>query len=229
MAFGSLIPAAWAGLAMAAVNMSRSDGVNSMMSVAGDLGTRLAGIRLLVKGEENLWSHRPAVFIFNHQSNADFFIVTKLLKKDALAIAKKELKMSPIGPLFMAAGVIFVDRKNREKAIEAMKPAVDALKHGKSVAIAPEGTRSYDYNLGLFKKGAFHLAMQAGVPIVPIIIKNAHDVMPRGKAFIKPTNVEVIIAKPIPTDTWKKEELDAHISEVRNIFLQELHQEEAVT
>ncbi len=53
--------------------------------------------------------------------------------------------------------------------------------------------------------------------------------MPRGKAFIKPTNVEVIIAKPIPTDTWKKEELDAHISEVRNIFLQELHQEEAVT
>lgn len=180
---------------------------------------------MVVKGEDNLWSHRPAVIIFNHQSNADFFIVAKLLKKDTVAVAKKELKSSPIGPLLSAAGVVFLDRTNREKAIEALKPAVDTLKNGISVAIAPEGTRSYDYNLGPFKKGAFHLAMQAGVPIVPIVVKNAHDVMPRGRNLVRPSVVEVVVLKPISIKGWSKTNLDEKIAEVRALYIKELQQE----
>ncbi|MEM6725928.1 MAG: lysophospholipid acyltransferase family protein, partial [Bacteroidota bacterium] len=195
-----------------------------MMAAMGDIGTSVAGIKLVVKNEHNLWAHRPAVFIFNHQSSADLFIGAKLLRKDARAIAKKELKFSPIGPLMMAAGVIFVDRANREKAIEAMKPAVDALKSGTSIVIAPEGTRSYDYKLGKFKKGAFHLAMQADVPIVPIVIKNAHDVLPRGQSLIRSSAVEVVILDAISTQGWKKENLNEHIAEVRQLYLDELGQ-----
>jgi len=224
LAASSLIPAIFAGLTTGTMNMSFRDGVNSMMASIGDIGTALAGIKLVIKGKENLWNARPAVFIFNHQSNVDLLIMCKLIRKDSVALAKKELKYTPIGPVLQAAGVIFLDRSNREKAINAMKPAVDALKNGTSVGIAPEGTRSKDYKLGEFKKGAFHLAMQAKVPIVPIIIKNAHDVMPKGSNLIKPSIVEVVVLPAIKTDRWKKETIDKHIKGVRDKYLKELNQ-----
>ena len=124
----------------------------------------------------------------------------------------------------MAAGVIFIDRKNREKAIEAMKPAVDALKEGTSIIIFPEGTRSRDYKLGPFKKGAFHLAMEAGVPIVPVVIRNAHDAMPRGANLFRSVAIEVIALPPISTKRWKKEQLNERIAKIRGLFLKELGQ-----
>jgi len=224
LTFGSILPAAFTGLATGSFNLSKRDGVNTMISLIGDLGTQLAGIKLVVKGKENL-TQRPAVFIFNHQSNADFLVMAKLIRKDAVAIAKKELKYTPIGPFFSAAGIIYIDRNNKDKAIEAMKPAVDALHNGTSVAIAPEGTRSYDYNLGPFKKGAFHLAMQAGVPIIPIVIKNAHDIMPRGASFVRPAVVEVVVHKPVSTAGWTKNNLNQKIKMVRDGYLKELKQD----
>jgi len=225
LALASLFPAILGGVATGSMNLSWKDGVNSMMSTVGDLVITLAGIELVVKGNEHLWSHRPAVFILNHQSNADLFLAAKLIQKDATGIAKKELQNYPIiGQMLQAAGVIFIDRKNREKAIEAMKPAVNVLKNGTSIIIFPEGTRSYDYKLGPFKKGAFHMAMQAGVPIVPIVIKNAHDVMPRGSNLFRPTAVEVKVLPPILTKGWNVNDLDRYVTEVRNLFLEQLGQ-----
>jgi len=227
LAASSLFPAALSGLANGIVKYSKVDGTNALMATVGDLVTGAAGIELVVKGKENLWSHRPAVFIFNHQSNTDLFIVSKLIRKNATGIAKKELKMMPvIGQLMQAAGVIFIDRKDKEKAIEAMAPAVEALKNGISLIIFPEGTRSKNYTLGAFKKGAFHMAMQAGVPIVPVIIRNAHDAMPRGSNIFRPAAIEVIALKPIATKRWKKERLDFHIKKIRKMYLKELGQEE---
>ncbi len=225
VAFGGLIPVAAAGFFTGTHSLSFKESINNMIAVVGDLGTQLAGITLVTKGKENLWSSRPAVFIFNHQSNVDFLIVAKLLRRDVVGIAKKELTKTPIGPLFKMAGIIFIDRKNKEKAIEALKPAVDALKSGTSIGIAPEGTRSYDYKLGKFKKGAFHLAMQAKVPIVPIVITNAHDVMPRGTSVLRPSVVEVKVLEPIQTHKWKRKNIDKHVEEVRNKYLKELGQD----
>ncbi len=225
MAAGSVVPGALLGVVAGLNAMSWSTGVNTMIGSIADLVTSIAGVEMAVKGEEHLWTHRPAVFLINHQSNMDMFIASKLIRKDLTGIAKQELKNYPVmGQLMQAAGVIFIDRKNREKAIEAMKPAVDALKGGTSIVIFPEGTRSYTYELGPFKKGAFHLAMQAGVPIIPMILKNAHDALPRGKALIKPSMVEVCILPPIPTKGWKKKDLNKHIEGVRNLFLKELNQ-----
>jgi len=224
---GSLIPAVMSGLAMGALNLSWDDGVNAMMAAVGDFGTTMAGIKLAVKGEEHLWTHRPAVFILNHQSSADLLISAKLIRKDARGIAKKELQSTPIiGQLLAASGTIFLDRKDRSKSIEALEPAVEALKNGISIIIFPEGTRSEDSTLGKFKKGAFHMAMQAGVPIVPIILKNAYEAMPKGTTVFKPTMVEVVVLPPIPTADWKIEELDEHIAGIRNSFLKELGQTE---
>ena len=223
-AFGSLIPAAFTGVAMGSMNFSKRDGINNMIGIVGDLGCSLAGIKLVVKGVEHIDNNRPAVFLFNHQSNVDFLILAKLLRRDVIAVAKKELKASPVGPFFSAAGVVFVDRKNKDKAIEALKPAVDEIKKGLSLAIAPEGTRSYDYNLGAFKKGAFHMAMDAGVPVVPIVIKNAHDIMPRGTSLVRPAVVEVVVLPAFHTNDWNRKKLNEHIEEVRQAYLKELNQ-----
>ncbi len=227
LALGSLLPAVLSGITKGALNLNWQDGVNSLMASVGDLVISTAGIELVVKGEEHLWSKRPAVFIFNHQSSTDLFIAAKLIRKDATGIAKKELKNFPIlGQMMTAAGVIFIDRKDRAKAIEAMKPAVEALKNGTSIIIFPEGTRSKDYKLGTFKKGAFHIAMQAGVPIVPVVIRNAHDAMPLGTNVFRAAAIEVIVLPPVSTKRWKKERLNFQVDKIRKMFLKELGQEE---
>ncbi|MEZ4984329.1 MAG: HAD-IB family hydrolase [Saprospiraceae bacterium] len=221
---GSLLPAIITGVLSGVKHLSWKEGIYSTMAALGDLGTAMAGITLAIKGEHHL-QNRPAVFIFNHQSSADLLIAAKLIRRDALGIAKKELQTTPIiGQMLMASGAIFLDRKNKEKAIEALKPAVDALQSGTSIIIFPEGTRSYDYTLGPFKKGAFHIAMQAGVPVVPIVIKNAHDAMPRGSTLFRPTVVEVVVKPPVSTQHWQSQDLETHIASIRRVYLEELGQ-----
>ncbi|MEL6853413.1 MAG: lysophospholipid acyltransferase family protein, partial [Bacteroidota bacterium] len=110
--------------------------------------------------------------------------------------------------------------------LERLDRRFHGFKNGTSVIIFPEGTRSRDYSLGSFKKGAFHMAMQAGVPIVPVVIRNAHDAMPRGSNVLRSVAVEVIAHPPIPTDEWKKEDLSRHIHRIRGLFLKELGQQQ---
>jgi len=222
MAIASIYPAALKGIATGILSMSKQAGVNTTFSTIGDLGTKLAGLDVAIKGKHNLEDFRPAVFCFNHQSTADMFIVMKLLRKDFTGIAKKELEYTPIGPVFKALGAIYIDRSNKAKAIEAMKPAVTALKSGISIAIAPEGTRSGSKTLGKFKKGAFHLAIKASVPIIPIVIKNAYMATDKGSNLLKPTHIEVVVLDPVDTSEWKVKNLTAHVEEVRNLYLKEL-------
>ncbi|MGB5378798.1 HAD-IB family hydrolase [Muriicola sp.] len=222
LAAATIYPSAMKGILKGVITMSRQEAANTTFATIGDLGSKMAGMDIAVKGKHNLEEIRPAVFCFNHQSAADFFIVMKLIRHDFTGVAKKELEKTPIGPIFSALGAIYVDRANKEKAIEAMKPAVEALKNGISVAIAPEGTRSGSKTLGPFKKGAFHLAMQAGVPIIPIVIKNAYMAMPKGSSMFRPTHIEVVVLDPVDTSLWKRKNLDKHIEDVRNLYLNEL-------
>ena len=222
LAAASLYPSIIKGLVKGAMTMSRQEAVNTTLSSIGDLGSKFAGLDVAVKGKQNLEDYRPAVFCFNHQSSADFFIILKLLRKDVTGIAKKELEFSPAGPLFKALGAIFIDRSNKEKAIKSLKNAAEVLKNGTSVAIAPEGTRSGSKELGTFKKGAFHLAMAAGVPIIPIVIKNAYLALPKGSSVFKPTHIEVVVLDPVDTSEWKRKHVDIYVKEVRDLFLKEL-------
>ena len=158
----------------------------------------LAGVRLDVTGEEHLWSHRPAVFIFNHQSSIDVAVIGALVRRDLTGVAKIEASRDPrFAPIGYVTDIVYVDRSNSKQARAALQPAVERLKGGTSIAIAPEGTRSPTPRLGRFKKGAFHLAMQAQVPIVPIVIRNAGDVMWRGSFVIRPGTVDVEVLEPI--------------------------------
>jgi len=223
LAHASLFPSVLAGLGVSLLNRSRREGVNVAATTWAELATAWAGIEMRVEGEEHLWSQRPAVFIFNHQSAVDTVLVAKLLRRDFTGIGKQEIRRNPVfGPVFAFAGVVFIDRTDRNKAIEALRPAVEALSQGRSIAIAPEGTRSRTGQLGPFKKGAFHIAMQAGVPIVPIVFRNALDVLPRGAVVMRPATVETVVLPPIDTHGWTRAGLDAEIEAIRRRYLEVL-------
>jgi putative phosphoserine phosphatase/1-acylglycerol-3-phosphate O-acyltransferase len=225
LAYASLVPASLAGAAVGLVNRSQREATNMAGALWGDLATSLAGVDLRVEGESNLWSHRPAVFIFNHQSGLDAPLVVKMVRRDVTGIGKKELLRNPLfGPLFAASGAVFIDRADTGKAIEALKPAVEALKQGRSLMIAPEGTRQKTPRLGRFKKGAFHMAMQAGVPIVPIVFRNVLDALPKNALVIHPAIVEAVVLPPIDTSGWTRATLDDEIEKVRNLYLEVLEQ-----
>lgn len=223
LAVGSMLPSFLLGVPAAILDRSWRRAINVAMATWGELGTALAGIELQVNGEQHLWSHRPAVYIFNHQSAIDVLLLCKLLRRDLVGIAKRELLGNPVfGPAFALAGTVFIDRFDREKAIEAMQPAVEALRQGLSIAIAPEGTRSPTPRLGRFKKGAFHLALAAKVPIVPIVIRNAHDVLPKHGLILRPATVEVVVHPPVFPRGWTRRNLDQKIETIRQLYLDTL-------
>jgi putative phosphoserine phosphatase/1-acylglycerol-3-phosphate O-acyltransferase len=224
----SLIPVFAAGLPIWALSGSKREAQNFSMSLFADVASALVGLRMNVTGERYLWQQRPAVFIFNHQSKADMIITSKLLRKDIAGVGKKEIGKYPLmGKIMEFGGTVLIDRENTSSAIEAMQPLVDVIKkEGKSVLIAPEGTRTVSPKIGPFKKGAFHIAMQAGVPIVPIVIHNAIDVAPKGQSFYRKATVEVEVLPPIDTSNWTKASLNGHVAEVRSQYLRALGQEE---
>ena len=221
------MPSFLLGLPAAALDGSWRRAVNIATATWGELGAALAGVDVRVVGEEHLWSQRPAVFTFSHQSGIDMLLIAKLLRRDVVAVAKQELRSNPIwGPVFALAGTVFIDRFNRDKAIDALQPAVDALRQGLSLAIAPEGTRSPTPRLGRFKKGAFHLAMAANVPIVPIVFRNALDALAKHALIVRSTVIEAVVHPPIATDTWTADNLDDKIASVRRLYLETLGQQE---
>jgi putative phosphoserine phosphatase/1-acylglycerol-3-phosphate O-acyltransferase len=230
-ATASLVSSFAAGLPIYALTGSRRNSQNFSFSLFADTASALIGLELNVTGEEHIWSHRPAVFIFNHQSKADVVICAKLLRRDIAGVGKQEIKKMPvIGKVLEMGGVVMIDRADSRGAIEAMQPLVDAMKNeGKSVVLAPEGTRTVSPRLAPFKKGAFHLAMQAGVPIVPIVIRNAGDVAPKGDFVYRSATVDVEILPPIDTSEWTTKTINKHVQDVRNLFLKTLGQPQVGT
>src|SRR6516165_2527960 len=208
-----------AGVVLGATTGSRREAVDLGTTLAGELGSVLAGVRLAVHGAEHL-AARPSVFLFNHQSQLDVLILAKLLRGGFTGVAKKELANSPgFGLMFRLADVAFVDRQDNAQARKALEPAVQKLRDGISLVIAPEGTRSATPALGSFKKGAFHVAMQAGVPIVPIVIRNSGELMWRGATTIHAGTVQVAVLPPVATAGWDVGDLDKHVEEVRGQYL----------
>ena len=221
---GTLLGAAGAGVAVGLLNGDRRRGVDVASSVFDAVAGPLADIEVAVVGQANAWSARPAVFFLNHQSSLiDFLVTARVVRTGWTAVAKAEVRRMPVlGALFAQAGVAFVDRADRGKAIEALRPAVDLLRAGTSVVIAPEGTRSLTPRLGRFKKGGFHLAMAAGVPIVPIVIRNAGEIMWRNAKTARAGTVHVAVLPPIPTHGWTGQTLDDKVAEVHAQYVNTL-------
>jgi 1-acyl-sn-glycerol-3-phosphate acyltransferase len=179
--------------------------------------TGFAGVHISVDNRSNLESHQPYVFMANHASTIDIWALFLAIPRRVRMIAKKQLARIPLFGWVMWAGrFIFIDRQNAAAARRSIDDAGRRIRGGDSVLIFPEGTRTRDGQLGAFKKGGFHLAMEAGVPIVPIALRGTRALMPRGSLRVKSGEVSVIIGKPIPTSGLTVEDRPALIQRVRD-------------
>lgn len=219
---GAIAPGLGAGLATFAKTRDRRRAINRAIEVWGDLGTRACGVTLDVTGREHL-RVRPAVFVFNHQSGADPFVLCALLRRDIVGVAKIEIRRNPVlGPAFAFADTVFVDRGDHSQSVAALAPAISTLGRGLAILISPEGRRSEGYDVGPFKKGGFWIAMGARVPIVPIVLHNTRDVLPRGGWLMRSARVRVTVLEPIPTTGWNPANLDDRVAAVRERFVEVL-------
>lgn len=219
----SLMPVAAGALGVGLLTGNRRTGVNFFTSNWSRLLLATAGINLNVVGRENLTAQRPAVFIFNHRNQADPLIAGRLVETDFTSVGKKELEKDPLmGPIGKVMDAAFIDRDDPQSAIESLHKVEELARKGISILIAPEGTRLDTFEVGPFKKGPFRIAMAAGIPIVPIVIRNAEVVAARDSSTFNPGTVDVAVYPPIPTDDWTLDELPERIEEVRKIYLDTL-------
>jgi len=180
----------------------------------------LTSTRVNVIGRENVLLDKPQIFMANHQSDFDILIVTAHIPGQFRWIAKKELFKIPIfGRAMRSAGYIEIDRQNHEKAMKSLDEAAQKIREGKSVVTFPEGTRSKDRTIKPFKQGLFHLAIKAGVPIVPISIIGAHEIMPKRTLKFRPGKITMIIDRPVDVSGYTIETRGELIERVRGIII----------
>lgn len=187
-------------------------------------GIRIAGVCVETVGLDKLDPSRTYIFMSNHASNLDPPIQIPLIPRRTSVMVKKELFRIPILAKAMQLGALVpVDRGNREAGIEAVAAAKAVVQQGINMTIYVEGKRSFDGKLLPFKKGPFYLAMECGVPVVPMTIVGTHYIMPKRRFAIKPGKVQVIFHPPIePKDFGTREEL---MEKVRNVIENALPEE----
>ncbi len=194
----------------------------------GNLNLWAAGVKVRVKGFENLDRHHAYVFLSNHQSLFDIFTLLGKLRVQFRWLAKEELfRLFILGPAMRAAGYVPIDRTDRKKAVESLHQAAERVKNGTSIVIFPEGTRSQDGVLREFKKGGFLLAIKSQQSLVPITISGSHHVLrKRGDWMIHPGVIDVTIDRPISTAGLTVKDNDVLMQTVRETIRRHLTPEE---
>lgn len=191
--------------------------------VARDYGRTLArlvqpviGMRVAVRGEENLYRDRPCVYICNHQSAFDVPLLGSVFPSETVIVAKKEIRDIPLfGWIFEATGNIRIDRSDRGQSVGRLREAEEAIRTRRaSVWIFPEGTRGREPGKLLpFKRGAFHMAAATGVPLVPVVVAPLQERCDVKRRLIRPGTVELEVLEPIPTAGGREEDVTALLRE----------------
>jgi 1-acyl-sn-glycerol-3-phosphate acyltransferase len=185
---------------------------------------RLSGAKVRVRGLDRLDPGQSYVFIANHRSFLDTAALFCHLGRRIGVIAKKELLKVPILGYGMGyVNVMAIDRSNRERAIRTMRAATDRLRRGVSFGVFAEGTRARPGELLPFKRGGFHMALEAGVPVVPVAIKNTDVLMGKGTGVARPGTIEMVVLPPVGTEGLSTDEDMRRLAEhVRALIAEEL-------
>ena len=179
----------------------------------------VSGIDVAVNGLSNLGNSTSCVYMVNHQSNFDIPVLQGFLPVQFRWLAKAELFKIPLLSRGMrGCGYISIDRSNRESAIESLERAAETIKRGTSVLIFPEGTRSADGKIKSFKKGGFVMTIDAGVPIVPVLIYGTWSIMPKKQPLIRPRPVAIEILPAIDTTGYNRDTKEALMQKVREVM-----------
>ena len=179
----------------------------------------LAGVRTRVIGQDRLPRHKAAVYCVNHSSYLDVvaFVALYPLCPELRILYKQELRRIPIvGRVFATAGFVPIDRHHHDHAMQALDAGTEALRAGRSLLAAPEGTRSFDGTLQPFKKGVFVMAIKARAPVVPIAISGTATALPRGSAIIRPGEIVVRVGAPVETAALGYEGRERLMAQVRS-------------
>ena len=191
--------------------------------ICGTVWSRLNGyltpIRVRVTGRGNIDPTQSYVIVANHQSQYDIFVLYGWLGIDFKWVMKQELRKVPgIGIGCEKVGHIFIDRSNHEKAVASLRAAKEKIVNGTSVIFFPEGTRSRDGSLGVFKKGAFKMALDLRLPILPITIVGTRDILPTDTVDLFPGCARMIIHKPIDIAGYTNDNLGELVDRARGVI-----------
>jgi 1-acyl-sn-glycerol-3-phosphate acyltransferase len=168
---------------------------------------RLSGMKVSVRGAEFLDPAQTYVFIANHRSYLDTATLFVYTGRRIGLLAKKELLKVPILGYGMGfVNIMAIDRSNRERALETTTAATERIRSGISFGVFAEGTRAKPGQFLPFKKGAFYMAVQAGVPIVPVAIKNTDILMGKGTGQAKSGTIEFVLLPPVSTTGLSSDE-----------------------
>ena len=172
-----------------------------------------------VSGLSNIESGKSYIYMANHQSNFDIPVLLGYLPVQFRWLAKAELFRIPVfGRAMLGAGYVKIDRFNQKSAFESIRTAARRLKDGVSVMIFPEGTRSRDGSIQKFKKGGFVMAIQSGVPIIPVILRGTWPIMAKSSLRINRGDVEMEIGEPIDTTGYAMETKAELMDRVRMVI-----------
>jgi 1-acyl-sn-glycerol-3-phosphate acyltransferase len=161
----------------------------------------LAFCPVKVQGRENIKAGQSYVFVSNHQGSFDIFLIYGFLGTPVKWVMKAGLQKIPfVGTACRAAGFIFVDRSTLQAAARSVSDAERALKKGASVAVFPEGSRTHTGKMSGFKKGAFHMATDLRLPVVPITLNGPYKVLPIDSFKMRPHRMEMVIHPPVTTE-----------------------------
>jgi len=183
---------------------------------------RLSGVRVRVRGLEHLDPRQAYVFVANHRSFLDTATLFYHLRRRIGIIAKKELLKVPILGYGMSyVNILAIDRSNRHRALETMRAATDRLRRGISFGVFAEGTRARPGRLLPFKRGAFYMAVEAGVPVVPVAMKRTDELMGKGTGVARPGTIEMVVLPPVETAGLSTDEEIRRLSEQVNALVAE--------
>jgi 1-acyl-sn-glycerol-3-phosphate acyltransferase len=190
------------------------------------LGLALAGVRYTVEGRDRVDPAGTYVYVANHQSTLDPPMIWLSLGTPLHRIGylfKSQVEKVPLlGTGAKIIGMIPVDRSNRDRAVESVRRATESLRKGQPFGVFAEGTRTRNGELLPFKKGAFHMAIEAGVPIVPVTIHGAFEAMPPGAVRLRGVPIRIVIHDPIPTSGMSEADVDSLLESTRAVMAREL-------
>ncbi len=183
------------------------------------LSCAIGPVRVRIHGKKNYSRFRSYVVVANHQSMIDIPALHGFIGLKIKWVMKQELREIPVfGAACNQLGCIFVDRSNHEASLLSIEEAKKKLSERSSVLFFAEGTRSRDGRVMPFKKGAFMFAMETGIPILPVTIKNSLSLLPSDSVDLTPGTVDIIVHRPIHVSPYHEENIDQMIEQTRRII-----------